>query len=318
MKKVQSKDKILCIIKTKQICPKFKTYSETIAKFLNGPSEYIFFEAISSIVTFVLVGHLLEERAVEKTTSAIRNLSLLTPKFANIMRLVNGVESIESVLLQKIALGDKLRVNAGDLIPTDGVISFGEASINESLITGEALPVLRGPSDSVIGGSIVNVGSITVKATAIGNQTVLSQITQLVQDAQNNKPSLQRIGDSVSAVFVPAVILTSILFFASAIFFFDLSFSEAILRALSVVVIACPCAMGLATPTAIMVAVGRATKIGALVKGGATLENLASVSHIAFDKTGTLTIGKPEVVKVRSLDPSLTENDVLTFALGPR
>ncbi len=261
--------------------------------------ETIFFEAVSSIVTFVLIGHFLEERAVKKTTSAIEALSHLQPPRANrITTHENGSETIENVAVGDVRSGDLLQVNTGDRIPTDGVIVRGAGSLDESMLTGEAVPIERSVDDRLIGGSILSAGTITMRATAIGDDTILASIVQLVRDAQQRKPSIQRVGDAVSAVFVPAVIVVALLVFVLGLGVFGLTAGEALVRALAIAVVACPCAMGLATPTAIMVALGRAATNGILVRGGDTLERLAKVSHVSFDKTGTLTSGALRVGKL--------------------
>jgi Cu+-exporting ATPase len=275
-------------------------YSASLISLIgNLGHETIFFEAVASIVTFVLVGHFLEERAVKKTTSAIEALSQLQPPRANrISSLENGHETIENIAVGDVRAGDLLQVNTGDRIPTDGVVVRGGGSLDESMLTGESLPVERTADDRVIGGSILSSGTITMRATAVGDDTVLASIVQLVRDAQQRKPSIQRVGDAVSAVFVPSVIAVSILVFGLGLAFFGLTAGEALVRALAVAVVACPCAMGLATPTAIMVALGRAATNGILVRGGDTLERLAKVSHVSFDKTGTLTSGALRVGKL--------------------
>lgn len=274
--------------------------------------ETVFFEAVASIVTFILIGHFLEERAVKKTTSAIEALSHLQPPRANrISASENGAESIQNVALGEVRAGDLLQVNTGDRIPTDGVIVRGCGSLDESMLTGESLPVERSMDERVIGGSILAAGSIAIRATAVGDDTILASIVQLVRDAQQRKPSIQRVGDAVSAVFVPAVLGVAVLVFALGLGAFGLTASEALVRALAVVVVACPCAMGLATPTAIMVALGRAATNGILIRGGDTLERLAKVSHVSFDKTGTLTSGALRVGKL-SVHNGCTES----FAQG--
>jgi Cu+-exporting ATPase len=268
-------------------------YLASVISLLQGLShETIFFEATASIVTFVLIGNVLEERAVRKTTSAIENLSALQPQEAT--RLIpsdNGSYSSEAVSVSALAVGDLLQVNTGDRVPADSVIESGNLSCDESMLTGESIPVERSMGDRLIGGAIAVGGSAIVRVTAIGPESTLASIVRLVQEAQQRKPSIQRLGDSVSAVFVPGVLAISIIILGLGIFVFDLSISQAIVRALAIAVVACPCAMGLATPTAIMVALGRAATSGFLIRGGDTLERLAKITHVAFDKTGTLTRG---------------------------
>lgn len=272
-------------------------YLSSIISLIAGLShEMIFFEATSSIVTFVMIGHLLEDRAVRKTTSAIESLAALQPRRA--IRLI-GSEATnaqrEEIDTSQIAVGDLLQVNSGDTIPTDGTIERGSLSCNETMITGESLPVDKQNGDHVIGGSIALEGSAVIRASAIGDDTVLASIVRLVHEAHQRKPQIQRLGDAVSAVFVPGVIIVSIVVLVGGMLFFQLSGTEALVRALAIAVVACPCAMGLATPTAIMVALGRAATSGILIRGGDTLERLATIKQVGFDKTGTLTEGKLRV-----------------------
>ncbi len=268
-------------------------YIASVVSLFQGLShETIFFEATASIVTFVLLGNVLEERAVRKTTSAIENLSALQPEQATrLIPTANGSYLSEVVPVASLAIGDLLQVNTGDRVPTDGIIEHGSLSCDESMLTGESLPVEHCEGEHVIGGSIAVTGSATVKVRAIGADSTLASIVRLVQEAQQRKPSIQRLGDAVSAVFVPGVIAISAIILGLGLFVFNLSASQAIVRALAIAVVACPCAMGLATPTAIMVALGRAATSGFLIRGGDTLERLAKIRHSAFDKTGTLTLG---------------------------
>jgi Cu+-exporting ATPase len=284
-------------------------YLSSLISLVAGLSqEMLFFEATGSIVTFVMIGHLLEDRAVRKTTSAIESLAALQPRRA--VRLIGDAtlgNDSEEVDTSQIALGDLLRVNSGDTIPTDGVITQGALSCNETMITGESLPVDKKCGDRVVGGSIVLEGSGVVRASAVGDDTVLASIVRLVQEAHQRKPSIQRLGDAVSAVFVPGVIVISLLVLVGGMLFFGLSGSQALVRALAIAVVACPCAMGLATPTAIMVALGRAAKSGILIRGGDTLERLASIKQVGFDKTGTLTEGQLRIAHFETNDGSAAE-----------
>jgi len=255
--------------------------------------NYLFFETTATIITLVLLGNVLEHKSVKKTTTAISDLSAIQEVIAKRKR--NGI--IEEISFQEIAVNDILIINAGDKIPTDGIIISGSCFIDESMITGESFSINKSENQKVIGGTIVIEGSITIKATEVGDNTILSQIIELVKNAQNNKPDIQKLGDKVSAIFVPVVLVIAILSFffsQSFIVYFniDATISDPLLRAIAVLVISCPCAMGLATPTAVMVGIGRAAKNGILIKGGDTLEKLASIKNIVFDKTGTLTTGK--------------------------
>lgn len=284
-------------------------YSSSILTMTLGlSSDLLFFEAVGSIVTFVLAGHLLEELAVKKTTSAIEELSHLQPQ--EVKRLITnhgGSETIETIPLVDLRVNDLVQINSGDRAPTDAIIERGAGSFDESMITGESIPVDRTTGASIIGGSILVDGNVVARATAVGESTTLAGIIKLVRDAQQRKPSIQRIGDAVSAVFVPAVIGISLLVFTLGFLVFDLSFGQALVRSLAIVVVACPCAMGLATPTAIMVALGRAARSGILIRGGDTLERLGQITHVAFDKTGTLTEGDIQVSHVRPHGDTSTE-----------
>lgn len=258
-----------------------------------GSHQYIFFEASSSIVTFVLLGNVIEHRAVKRATSAISDLIRIQEGKAKRIRTAdNGAEAIEQIPLMEARSGDRFLVSEGDRIPADGTIDWGEGSIDESMITGESLPVDATIGSRVVGGTILVRGSVKMVAEEVGEQTTLASIVRLVRNAQYNKPGIQRIGDVVSAVFVPCVLIAVVAFLILAPLFFGVSWSNTVMRCLAMLVIACPCAMGLATPTAIMVALGRAAHSGTLVKGGDTLERLAAAKTIVFDKTGTLTTGK--------------------------
>ena len=203
--------------------------------------------------------------------------------------LPNG--SIISVDKDAIHVGDLLQVNEGDKIPADGILQFGEAEVDESMLTGESKPVYKTKGASVVGASLVASGNFKMKVTAIGHHTVLSQIIELVKTAQQDKPDIQRLADRISGIFVPAVLLISLLTFLLGHFAFGLAIQQALMNSIAVLVISCPCAMGLATPTAVMVGVGRLAKNGILVKGGKTLEAFARIERMVFDKTGTLTTG---------------------------
>lgn len=219
-------------------------------------SDYLFYETAATIITLVLLGNVLEKRSVRQTTSAIRDLLKYQENTAT--RLINGkTETIRSTEIQP---GNTLLVNTGDKIPVDGEIIMGEASVNESMITGESIPVEKSKYDQVIGGTIIEKGSIHMLATRVGKHTVLSQIIELMKRAQASKPAIQKAGDKVAAVFVPVVVSIALLTFLLAHFVFDVNTQKALMNAIAVLVISCPCAMGLATPTAVMVGLGRAAK----------------------------------------------------------
>ena len=265
--------------------------------------NYLFFETSATIITLVLLGNVLEHKSVQKTTTAIGDLSAIQEVIAK--KETPG--KIEEIPFDEIQLNDILIINTGDKIPTDGIILSGDCLIDESMITGESMPVSKKVGDEVIGGTIITDGSIKIKASKIGDDTLLSQIIDLVKNAQNNKPNIQKLGDRVSAVFVPVVISISILTFFIGHYAFEIAVQDAFLRSIAVLVISCPCAMGLATPTAVMVGIGRAAKNGILIKGGDTLEKLATIKNIVFDKTGTLTTGKFEVSEFNIIEGNESE-----------
>ena len=266
--------------------------------------HYLFFETSATIITLVLLGNVLEHKSVKKTTTAIGDLTAIQKVIAK--KEIEG--KITEVNFEDIRVNDILVINSGDKIPTDGIIISGTSYIDESMITGESIPIDKTTGDEVIGGTIITDGNLKIKATKIGDDTLLSQIIELVKNAQNNKPNIQKLGDQVSAVFVPVVLTISLATFFIGHYFFNIEIQDAFLRSIAVLVISCPCAMGLATPTAVMVGIGRAAKNGILIKGGDTLEKLASIKTIVFDKTGTLTTGKFIVSQFTVLDGD--ENDV--------
>ena len=260
--------------------------------------HYLFFETTATIITLVLLGNVLEQRSVKQTTTAIRELSEIKTGLAK--REVNG--EIEDVPFNEINVNDILIVNTGDKIPVDGKVVWGSALIDESMLTGESIPVTKELEEMVIGGTIVKSGSIKMKATSVGDDTLLSQIIELVKNAEDNKPDIQSLGDKVSGIFVPVVLLIAILTYFVSHYAFGVLVTDAFLRSIAVLVISCPCAMGLATPTAVMVGIGRAAKQGILLKGGGTLEKLASVKNIVFDKTGTLTTGEFIIKQIKVIE----------------
>lgn len=283
--------------------------------------NYLFFETAATIITLVLLGNVFEHRSVRQTTTAIRELSAIQVTKAKMISLQMGKEVITEVDYKNIHVGALLQVNSGDKIPVDGEIISGDASIDESMITGESLPVEKSLAHKVIGGTIVVSGNIRMRAEKVGDETLLAKIIELVKKAQQAKPNIQKLGDKISAIFVPIVLGISILTFCVNYFFVDFAISvdplqEAIMRSIAVLVISCPCAMGLATPTAVMVGIGRAAKKGILIKGGSTLEEFAKIKNIVFDKTGTLTTGDFKIKKIESFDGvSETEVKEILFVL---
>lgn len=260
--------------------------------------DYLFFETSATIITLVLLGNVLEHRSVKKTTSAISDLAAIKIGIAKME--VDG--KIEKVSFDEINVGDIIIVNEGDKVPIDGTVIIGNASIDESMITGESISILKEVGDYVIGGTILNSGSIKIRAISVGNETLISQIIELVKNAEDDKPNIQRLGDKVSAIFVPVVLFISFVTFIISFYMIGVSLTDSLLRSIAVLVISCPCAMGLATPTAVMVGIGRAAKRGILIKGGKTLEKLASIKSIVFDKTGTITTGNFRINGIKILE----------------
>jgi len=260
--------------------------------------QYEFYETCATIITLVLLGNVFEKRSVTQTTSAVKDLVKIQQVTAN--RVVK--DGIEVISAKEVVSGDILLVNQGDKIPVDGDVLSGEASVDESMLTGESVPVEKNKYDKVIGGTIIQHGNIKMMATKVGSNTVLSQIIDLMKKAQAAKPPVQRLGDKVASIFVPAVIFISLITFTITYFAVHTSMQTALMNAIAVLVISCPCAMGLATPTAVMVGLGRAAKNGILIKGGDTIEAVANTKFVVFDKTGTLTTGKFRIndIKVES------------------
>jgi len=270
----------------------------------------VYYEAAAVITVLVLLGQVLELRAREKTGSAIRALLNLAPKTARRIR-VDG--SDEEVLLEQVKIGDRLRVRPGDSVPVDGTVLEGKSAVDESMVTGESLPVEKEAGASVIGGTINGTGSLVMRAEKIGSDTMLARIVAMVTEAQHSRAPIQRLADVVSAWFVPAVILVAVAaFVAWMIFGPPPAFAYALVAAVSVLIIACPCALGLATPMAIMVGVGRGATLGVLIKNAEALERFEKIDTLVVDKTGTLTEGKPRVVAVVAAE-GFDETTVLSF-----
>src|SRR6202789_1141629 len=257
--------------------------------------RYQFYETCATIITLVLLGNVLEKRSVTQTTSAVKDLVKIQQVNAN--RVVDG--GVEVISAKDVRPGDTLLVNQGDKIPVDGEVLSGNASVDEAMLTGESVPVEKEKYDKVIGGTIIQHGNIRMIATKVGSNTVLSQIIELMKKAQAAKPPVQKLGDQVAAVFVPAVIIIALLTFVITWFFGHTGLQIALMNAIAVLVISCPCAMGLATPTAVMVGLGRAAKNGILIKGGDTIEAVTKAKYVVFDKTGTLTTGKFKVNNIK-------------------
>ncbi|MBD1387335.1 cadmium-translocating P-type ATPase [Mucilaginibacter rigui] len=261
----------------------------------NLGGHYLFYETAATIITLVLLGNVFEKRSVNQTTSAVKNLMKFQQVNAN--RVING--SVEVISAKDVAAGDTLLVNEGDQVPVDGDIISGNALLNEAMITGESIPVAKTKYDKVIGGTIVQQGNIRILATKVGANSTLSQIIDLMKKAQAAKPPVQKLGDKVASIFVPVVLLIALGTFVITYFATDAGLQRSMMNAIAVMVISCPCAMGLATPTAVMVGLGRAAKNGILIKGGDTIEAVANTKFVLFDKTGTLTTGKFSIKEIK-------------------
>jgi len=262
-----------------------------------GVGADVYFEAVVFILAFLLLGAGLDARARRRTMDAVKGFSKLLP---GVVRVIAADGSERELPLGAVAEGDQVLVRPGERVPVDGVVVAGRSSVDESLVTGESVPMVREAGEKVIGGTINLDGALTVRATAVGSRSVLAQIQRLLETAQSSRAPMQAMADRASAVFVPSVLgLAAVTFAGWMVFGPEHSFARAFAVAISVLVIACPCAMGLAVPAALTVGIGRAAQRGILVKGGEALERLAGIDIVALDKTGTLTLGHPRVVSVR-------------------
>ena len=278
----------------------------------SGIAPHVYYDGAALIVTLIILGRLLEAKAKGKTSAAIQRLMGLRPKTARVIR--NGVE--EDIPIEGIIRGDLLLVRPGERIPTDGVIVAGSSSIDESMLTGESMPLSKEQGAPVYAATINKTGSFTFTATKVGAETALAQIIRLVEQAQGSKAPIQRLADQVASIFVPVVFAIGIVTFVVWYFFVpDGNFSRALLNFVSVLVIACPCALGLATPTAVMVGTGLGAERGILIKGGESLEKAYKLTMVVFDKTGTLTRGEPQVTDIIAA-PGIAENDLLKIAVS--
>ncbi len=276
----------------------------------HGGSVPVYFEAASVITTLVLLGQVLELKARGRTGAAIKALLGLAPKTAR--RLRKGHE--EEVPLDDVVVGDLLRVRPGEKIPVDGIVTEGSSAVDESMISGEPMPVLKRPGDRVIGGTVNGNGVLVMRAERVGSETLLAQIVQMVAEAQRSRAPIQRLADKVAAYFVPTVILVAIItFIVWAMFGPEPRMAYALINAVAVLIIACPCALGLATPMSIMVATGKGAQLGVLFKDAQAIEVLGDVDTLVVDKTGTLTEGKPKLVTILPI-PGRTELEVLELA----
>lgn len=281
-------------------------YFYSVYNIFAGVHEY-YFEASAVIITLILLGKLFEAKAKGKTSDAIKKLMGLQPKTA---RVVRDGEEVD-LPIEDLVIGDIIVVRPGERVPVDGIIEDGNSSLDESMITGESMPVDKKEGDFVVGATINKYGAFKFKATKIGKDTVLSQIVKMVEDAQGSKAPVQRLADKISGIFVPTVLVIALVTFI--IFLNIRDFNTGLINAVAILVIACPCALGLATPTAIMVGTGKGAENGILIKSGEHLEKAHKMNLIVFDKTGTITKGQPEVTDIISTS-DLPEDEVLRIA----
>jgi Cu+-exporting ATPase len=269
-----------------------------------GIQPDVYYEAVVIIIALILAGNALEARAKSRTSAALRGLIALQPKTARVLR---GPEEID-IPIAEVRSGDAIVVRPGERVPVDGEVLSGASAVDESMLTGESMPVEKGPGDRVIGGTINRTGAFRYRATTLGSDSMLARIVQLMREAQGSRAPIQRLADRISAVFVPVVLQIAIVTFV--IWFVAVDSAPAVrafAAAVAVLIIACPCAMGLAVPTAVMVATGRGAELGALIKGGEALQRAGDITHVVLDKTGTVTEGRPTVTDVVTSDGRKSE-----------
>ncbi len=277
---------------------------------VKGYSAEVYFDTAAAIIVLILLGRMLEARAKGQTSEAIKKLAGLQAKTARVMRNKSEID----IPIEEVEIGDIIIVRPGEKVPVDGVIKEGYSSVDEAMLTGESIPVEKKAGDFVIGATINKTGSFKFEATKVGRETMLFQIINMVQEAQGSKPPIARMADLIASYFVPAVMGISVITFF--IWYFlgpEPSFTYAVLNFIAVLIIACPCALGLATPTSIMVGTGKGAENGILIRGGEALETAHKINSIVFDKTGTLTKGEPSVTDVIA-NKSITERDILFYA----
>jgi Cu+-exporting ATPase len=275
-------------------------------------APHVYYDGAAIIVTLIVLGRMLEAKAKGKTSLAIQRLMGLKPKTA---RVIRGDQEVD-IAIESVQKGDLIRVRPGEKIPTDGVVVSGSSTVDESMLTGESMPAVKESGQAVFAATMNRTGSFTFRATRIGAETALAQIIRLVEEAQGSKAPIQRLADRVASVFVPVVFAIAILTFTVWYYVVpDPTFSRALLNFVSVLLIACPCALGLATPTAVMVGTGLGAENGILIKGGESLENASRLTMVVFDKTGTLTKGAPEVTDILTA-PDVPPERVLQAAFS--
>ena len=287
-----------------------------IATLMDLGADQLYYESAATIITLVFLGYWMEDASVATTQKALKSLSSEQKVMANMIAFDDDhKEQIFTVPNSQLRTGDLVLIKTGEHVPTDCKILWGECTVNESILTGESLPLEKGAKDSLIGGSIVENGTVKAQVTAVGKETILSRIVDLAKQAQSEKPPIQQLADKISAVFVPAVLIIAAGTLAGNYFFFDIPFDKSLMRSIAVLVIACPCAMGLATPAAIAVGLGRAARNGVLFKDAKSLELFKDIKQIVFDKTGTLTTGEFQISNLKSETVTEEEFKKIVYSL---
>ena len=270
--------------------------------------DNLYFEVAAFLITFVSLGKWLEAKAKGRTSQALEKLIDLAPKTARVIRDGQTLD----IPSEQVVIDDIIVIRPGESLPVDGIITSGSSSVDESALTGESIPVEKTVGAKVYTATINKTGSFEFKATKVGDDTILSQIVKLIEDAQGSKAPIQGFADKIASIFVPVVLIIAVITFLTWFFIFSAGLQFSLLAFVAVIVIACPCALGLATPTAIMVATGKGAEFGVLIKGGEPLETACKIDTIIFDKTGTLTKGKPEVTDFINYSTSLSDQDLLS------
>ncbi len=279
--------------------------------------EFLFYETAATIITLVFLGNWMEDRSVETTQAALKKLAVTQKSMANMIAYDDHhQEHVFPVESTSLKVGDLLLIKSGEQVPMDCKILWGEAQINEAIISGESVPVFKKMNDHLIGGSILESGTIKAYVTAVGEDTVLSNILRLVRDAQSEKPPVQQLADKISAIFVPTVVSIAVVTVLINYFATDIGFGASLLRGIAVLVISCPCAMGLATPAAIAVGLGRAARNGILFKNAKSLEIFKRIKQVVFDKTGTLTTGHFTIVDEKMIAHNITPEQFRQIAFS--
>jgi Cu+-exporting ATPase len=285
-------------------------YFYSMIGFLFFNIDHPFWESSAALLSFILLGRYIEVLAKGRASNAIKELLKLEAKDAHVMR--NGKE--ETIPIDQLVVGDVVVVRPGEKVPVDGLIIEGKTHIDEKVVTGESFPVGKTINDEVIGATVNQEGLFRFRVTKVGKETLLNQIINMVEEAQASRAPIQDLVDKISEYFVPAVVILSVLVFIGWYFVAGLPFRAGLIKMIAVLVISCPCAMGLATPTALVVGIGRAAKYGIILKGGEALENAYRITSIVFDKTGTLTVGKPVVTDFVMINPAVTQSDAVHLA----